>query len=195
MDILAAAIPWRHPMNVIATDLPGVLIIEPKVFGDERGFFYESFNAKAFKDATGIDTPFVQDNHSRSLKGVLRGLHYQLQNTQGKLVRVTAGEVLDVAVDIRRSSANFGQWVAVRLSADNRRQLWVPPGFAHGFVVLSEFAEFLYKTTDYYDPTSERSLLWNDPTLNIDWQLGDIQPQLSGKDAAASTLEQADVFA
>jgi dTDP-4-dehydrorhamnose 3,5-epimerase len=182
-------------MNVIATDLPGVLIIEPKVFGDERGFFYESFNAKAFKDATGIDTPFVQDNHSRSLKGVLRGLHYQLQNTQGKLVRVTAGEVLDVAVDIRRSSANFGQWVAVRLSADNRRQLWVPPGFAHGFVVLSEFAEFLYKTTDYYDPTSERSLLWNDPTLNIDWQLGDIQPQLSGKDAAASTLEQADVFA
>jgi dTDP-4-dehydrorhamnose 3,5-epimerase len=182
-------------MNVIATDLPGVLIIEPKVFGDERGFFYESFNAKAFKDATGIDTPFVQDNHSRSLKGVLRGLHYQLQNTQGKLVRVTAGEVLDVAVDIRRSSPNFGQWVAVRLSADNRRQLWVPPGFAHGFVVLSEFAEFLYKTTDYYDPASERSLLWNDPTLNIDWQLGDIQPQLSGKDAAASTLEQADVFA
>jgi dTDP-4-dehydrorhamnose 3,5-epimerase len=182
-------------MNVIATDLPGVLIIEPKVFGDERGFFYESFNAKAFKDATGIDTPFVQDNHSRSLKGVLRGLHYQLQNTQGKLVRVTAGEVLDVAVDIRRSSPNFGKWVAVRLSADNRRQLWVPPGFAHGFVVLSEFAEFLYKTTNYYDPTSERSLLWNDPTLNIDWQLGDIQPQLSGKDAAASTLEQADVFA
>lgn len=182
-------------MNVIATDLPGVLIIEPKVFGDERGFFYESFNAKAFKDATGIDTPFVQDNHSRSLKGVLRGLHYQLQNTQGKLVRVTAGEVLDVAVDIRRSSPNFGKWVAVRLSADNRRQLWVPPGFAHGFVVLSEFAEFLYKTTNYYDPTSERSLLWNDPTLNIDWQLGNIQPQLSGKDAAASTLEQADVFA
>lgn len=182
-------------MNVIATDLPGVLIIEPKVFGDERGFFYESFNAKAFKDATGIDTPFVQDNHSRSLRGVLRGLHYQLQNTQGKLVRVTAGEVLDVAVDIRRSSPNFGKWVAVRLSADNRRQLWVPPGFAHGFVVLSEFAEFLYKTTNYYDPTSERSLLWNDPTLNIDWQLGDIQPQLSGKDAAASTLAQADVFA
>lgn len=182
-------------MNVIATDLPGVLIIEPKVFGDERGFFYESFNAKAFKDATGIDTQFVQDNHSRSQKGVLRGLHYQLQNTQGKLVRVTAGEVLDVAVDIRRSSANFGKWVAVRLSADNHRQLWVPEGFAHGFVVLSEFAEFLYKTTNYYDPTSERSLLWNDPALDIDWQLGDIQPQLSGKDAAASTLDQADVFA
>lgn len=182
-------------MNVIATDLPGVLIIEPKVFGDERGFFYESFNAKAFKDATGIDTEFVQDNHSRSQKGVLRGLHYQLQNTQGKLVRVTAGEVLDVAVDIRRSSAHFGKWVAVRLSADNHRQLWVPPGFAHGFVVLSEFAEFLYKTTHYYDPTSERSLLWNDPTLDIDWQLGDIQPQLSAKDLAAATLEHAEVFA
>ena len=182
-------------MNVIATTLPGVLIIEPKVFGDERGFFYESFNAKAFKDATGVDVQFVQDNHSRSQKGVLRGLHYQLQNTQGKLVRVTAGEVLDVAVDIRRSSPHFGKWVAVRLSADNHRQLWVPQGFAHGFVVLSEYAEFLYKTTDYYDPTSERSLLWNDPQLNIDWQLGDITPQLSGKDQAASLLQHADVFA
>ncbi|ROM63894.1 dTDP-4-dehydrorhamnose 3,5-epimerase [Pseudomonas brassicacearum] len=182
-------------MNVIATTLPGVLIIEPKVFGDERGFFYESFNAKAFKDATGVDVQFVQDNHSRSQKGVLRGLHYQLQNTQGKLVRVTAGEVLDVAVDIRRSSPHFGKWVAVRLSADNHRQLWVPQGFAHGFVVLSEYAEFLYKTTDYYDPTSERSLLWNDPELNIDWQLGDITPQLSGKDQAASLLQHADVFA
>ncbi|MDR6960817.1 dTDP-4-dehydrorhamnose 3,5-epimerase [Pseudomonas brassicacearum] len=182
-------------MNVIATTLPGVLIIEPKVFGDERGFFYESFNAKAFKDATGVDVQFVQDNHSRSQKGVLRGLHYQLQNTQGKLVRVTAGEVLDVAVDIRRSSPHFGKWVAVRLSADNHRQLWVPQGFAHGFVVLSEYAEFLYKTTDYYDPASERSLLWNDPELNIDWQLGDITPQLSGKDQAASLLQHADVFA
>ncbi|WP_434559258.1 dTDP-4-dehydrorhamnose 3,5-epimerase [Pseudomonas sp. Z4-20] len=182
-------------MNVIATELPDVLVIEPKVFGDERGFFYESFNAKALKDATGIETQFVQDNHSRSQKGVLRGLHYQLQNTQGKLVRVTAGEVLDVAVDIRRSSPNFGKWVAVRLSADNHRQLWVPPGFAHGFVVLSEFAEFLYKTTNYYDPASERSLLWNDPALNIDWQLGDIKPQLSGKDLAAATLQQAEVFA
>ncbi|UZE18286.1 dTDP-4-dehydrorhamnose 3,5-epimerase [Pseudomonas sp. B21-054] len=182
-------------MNVIATTLPGVLIIEPKVFGDERGFFYESFNAKAFKDATGVDVQFVQDNHSRSQKGVLRGLHYQLQNTQGKLVRVTAGEVLDVAVDIRRSSPHFGKWVAVRLSAGNHRQLWVPQGFAHGFVVLSEYAEFLYKTTDYYDPTSERSLLWNDPQLNIDWQLGDITPQLSGKDQAASLLQHADVFA
>ncbi|MGN8275506.1 dTDP-4-dehydrorhamnose 3,5-epimerase [Pseudomonas sp. SMV71] len=182
-------------MNVIATDLPDVLIIEPKVFGDDRGFFYESFNAKAFKELTGVETQFVQDNHSRSQKGVLRGLHYQLQNTQGKLVRVSAGEVLDVAVDIRRSSPNFGKWVAVRLSADNHRQLWVPQGFAHGFVVLSEYAEFLYKTTDYYDPSSERSLLWNDPQLNIDWQLGDITPQLSGKDLAASLLQDADVFA
>ncbi|MCJ8206133.1 dTDP-4-dehydrorhamnose 3,5-epimerase [Pseudomonas sp. RGM2987] len=182
-------------MNVIATDLPDVLIIEPKVFGDERGFFYESFNAKAFKELTGVETQFVQDNHSRSQKGVLRGLHYQLQNTQGKLVRVSAGEVLDVAVDIRRSSPNFGKWVAVRLSADNHRQLWVPQGFAHGFVVLSEYAEFLYKTTDYYDPSSERSLLWNDPQLDIDWQLGDITPQLSGKDLAASLLQDADVFA
>jgi len=182
-------------MQVIATDLPDVLIIEPKVFGDERGFFYESFNARAFKELTGVETQFVQDNHSRSQKGVLRGLHYQLQNTQGKLVRVSAGEVLDVAVDIRRSSPHFGKWVAVRLSAENHRQLWVPQGFAHGFVVLSDYAEFLYKTTDYYDPTSERSLLWNDPQLNIDWQLGDITPQLSGKDQAASLLKDADVFA
>ncbi|PTT81333.1 dTDP-4-dehydrorhamnose 3,5-epimerase, partial [Pseudomonas sp. HMWF005] len=134
-------------MNVITTELPGVLIIEPKVFGDERGFFYESFNARAFQELTGLTPHFVQDNHSRSEKGVLRGLHYQLENTQGKLVRVTAGEVLDVAVDIRRSSPHFGQWVAVRLSAANHRQMWVPEGFAHGFVVLSEFAEFLYKTT------------------------------------------------
>ena len=132
-------------MNVVTTDLPGVLIIEPKVFGDERGFFYESFNARAFKEATGLETSFVQDDHSRSQKGVLRGLHYQLENTQGKLVRVTTGEVLDVAVDIRRSSPYFGKWVAVRLSAENHRQMWVPEGFAHGFVVLSEFAEFLYK--------------------------------------------------
>ncbi|PNB77187.1 dTDP-4-dehydrorhamnose 3,5-epimerase, partial [Pseudomonas sp. FW305-BF6] len=133
------------------------------VFGDERGFFYESFNAKAFEEATGLNTRFVQDNHSRSQKGVLRGLHYQLENTQGKLVRVTAGEVLDVAVDIRRSSPHFGKWVAVRLSADNHRQLWVPEGFAHGFVVLSDFAEFLYKTTDYYTPSAERSIRWDDP--------------------------------
>lgn len=181
-------------MNVITTDLPGVLIIEPKVFGDERGFFYESFNAKAFRDATGLDMQFVQDNHSRSQKGVLRGLHYQLQNTQGKLVRVTAGEVLDVAVDIRRSSPDFGKWVAVRLSAENHRQLWVPEGFAHGFVVLSEFAECLYKTTDYYDPSSERSIRWDDPALGIDWQL-DEAPKLSAKDQAAVLLKDADVFA
>ena len=181
-------------MNVVTTDLPGVLIIEPKVFGDERGFFYESFNAKAFEEATGLTTTFVQDNHSRSQKGVLRGLHYQLQNTQGKLVRVTAGEVLDVAVDIRRSSPHFGQWVAVRLSADNHRQLWIPEGFAHGFVVLSEFAEFLYKTTDYYNPSSERSIRWDDPDLTIDWQLDDA-PQLSAKDKVGVLLKDAEVFA
>lgn len=180
-------------MNVIATELPGVLIIEPKVFGDERGFFYESFNAQAFKQATGVDLAFVQDNHSRSRQGVLRGLHYQVQHAQGKLVRVTAGQVLDVAVDIRRSSPNFGQWVAVTLSAQNSRQLWVPPGFAHGFVVQSEVAEFLYKTTDYYDPASERCIRWDDPTLNIDWQLSE-PPQLSGKDQQGKSLHEADVF-
>ena len=180
-------------MNVIETALPGVLIIEPKVFGDERGFFYESFNAKAFEEATGLDTQFVQDNHSRSQKGVLRGLHYQLENTQGKLVRVTVGEVLDVAVDIRRSSPNFGQWEAVRLSAENRRQLWVPEGFAHGFVVLSDFAEFLYKTTDYYTPSAERCIRWDDPTLAIDWQL-DEAPQLSAKDQNGKSLKEADLF-
>lgn len=180
-------------MNVIETALPGVLILEPKVFGDERGFFYESFNAKAFEQATGLNRQFVQDNHSRSVKGVLRGLHYQLENTQGKLVRVTAGEVLDVAVDIRRSSPNFGQWTAVRLSAQTARQLWVPEGFAHGFVVLSEFAEFLYKTTDYYTPSAERCIRWDDPTLAIDWQL-DEAPQLSAKDQLGKSLKEADLF-
>lgn len=180
-------------MNVITTDLPGVLIIEPKVFGDSRGFFYESFNAEAFKEQTGVTTTFVQDNHSRSQKGVLRGLHYQLENTQGKLVRVTHGEVLDVAVDIRRSSPHFGQWVAVRLSADNHRQLWVPEGFAHGFVVLSDSAEFLYKTTDYYNPAAERCIRWDDPDLAIDWQL-DAAPQLSAKDQAGKWLKEADLF-
>ncbi|MFL1516591.1 dTDP-4-dehydrorhamnose 3,5-epimerase [Pseudomonas prosekii] len=180
-------------MNVIETALPGVLIIEPKVFGDERGFFYESFNAKAFAEATGLNTQFVQDNHSRSQRGVLRGLHYQLENVQGKLVRVTAGEVLDVAVDIRRSSAHFGQWVAVRLSADNHRQLWVPEGFAHGFVVLSDVAEFLYKTTDYYTPSAERCIRWDDPTLAIDWQLH-AAPQLSAKDQNGKSLLEADLF-
>ena len=180
-------------MKVTLTDLPGVLIIEPKVFGDERGFFYESFNAKAFNEATGLETQFVQDNHSRSQKGVLRGLHYQVQNTQGKLVRVIAGEVLDVTVDIRRSSPHFGQWVAVRLSAENHRQLWVPEGFAHGFVVLSDSAEFLYKTTDYYTPSAERCIRWDHPTLAIDWQL-DGSPQLSAKDQAGKTLAEADLF-
>ncbi|RON17523.1 dTDP-4-dehydrorhamnose 3,5-epimerase [Pseudomonas brassicacearum] len=180
-------------MKVIETSLPGVLIIEPKVFGDERGFFYESFNAKAFEKATGLNPQFVQDNHSRSQKGVLRGLHYQLQNTQGKLVRVTAGEVLDVAVDIRRSSPNFGQWEAVRLSAENHRQLWVPEGFAHGFVVLSDFAEFLYKTTDYYTPSAERCIRWDDPTLAIDWQLEEA-PQLSAKDQNGQRFLEADLF-
>jgi dTDP-4-dehydrorhamnose 3,5-epimerase len=180
-------------MKVVTTDLPGVLIIEPKVYGDERGFFYESFNAKAFKEATGVNTKFVQNNHSRSKKGVLRGLHYQLDNPQGKLVRVSFGQVLDVAVDIRRSSPHFGKWVAVRLSAENHRQLWVPEGFAHGFVVLSEFAEFLYKTTNYYTPSAERCIRWNDRTLNIDWQLTE-EPQLSAKDQEGKSLQEADLF-
>ncbi|OXS20687.1 MULTISPECIES: dTDP-4-dehydrorhamnose 3,5-epimerase [Gammaproteobacteria] len=180
-------------MNVVETSLPGVVILEPKVYGDDRGFFYESFNARTFKQATGLERNFVQDNHSRSQKGVLRGLHYQLADTQGKLVRVTAGEVLDVAVDIRRSSPNFGQWVGVRLSAQNHRQLWVPEGFAHGFVVLSEYAEFLYKTTDYYQPSAERCIAWNDPTLAIDWQLTET-PQLSVKDQAGKRLVEADLF-
>ena len=181
-------------MNVIATKLPDVLILEPKVFGDERGFFYESFNAKAFSEATGLDRQFVQDDHSRSQKGVLRGLHYQIDNAQGKLVRVTAGKVLDVAVDIRRSSPSFGQWVAVELSAENARQLWVPEGFAHGFVVLSDYAEFLYKTTDYYTPSAERCISWNDPDLAIDWQL-DAAPQLSAKDQQGKSLKEAELFA
>ncbi|MCU1749339.1 dTDP-4-dehydrorhamnose 3,5-epimerase [Pseudomonas sp. 6D_7.1_Bac1] len=180
-------------MKVIPTDLTGVLIIEPKVFGDERGFFYESFNARAFEEATGLKREFVQDNHSRSRKGVLRGLHYQLEHTQGKLVRVTAGEVLDVAVDIRRSSPNFGRWASVRLSAQNNRQLWIPEGFAHGFLVLSDYAEFLYKTTDYYVPSAERCINWNDPTLAIDWQL-DEAPQLSAKDQTGKSLQEADLF-
>lgn len=180
-------------MKVIHSELPGVLIIEPKVFGDERGFFYESFNARDFQQATGLHPVFVQDNHSRSQRGVLRGLHYQLEQTQGKLVRVTAGEVLDVAVDIRRSSANFGRWTSVHLSADNRRQLWIPEGFAHGFVVLSECAEFLYKTTDYYSPAAERCIRWDDPQLQIDWQLTEA-PRLSTKDLAGTSLAEAQVF-
>jgi len=180
-------------MNTIKTAIPDVVIIEPKVFGDSRGFFFESFNARAFAEQTGVDVEFVQDNHSRSQKGVLRGLHYQLQNAQGKLVRVVQGEVLDVAVDIRKSSPTFGQWVAVRLSADNHRQLWVPAGFAHGFVVLSESAEFLYKTTDYYNPAAERCIRWDDPTLAIDWELAE-QPQLSAKDQAGVLFKDAELF-
>ena len=180
-------------MNVIQTALPEVLILEPRVFGDERGFFYESFNARAFTEATGLQREFVQDNHSRSQRGVLRGLHYQIEQAQGKLVRVTSGEVLDVAVDIRRSSPNFGKSVAVQLSAENKRQLWVPEGFAHGFVVLSEHAEFLYKTTDYYAPAFERCIRWDDPELAIDWQL-DTPPQLSTKDQAGLALRDAELF-
>ncbi|GFM66542.1 MULTISPECIES: dTDP-4-dehydrorhamnose 3,5-epimerase [Pseudomonas syringae group] len=181
-------------MKVTATKLQDVLIIEPKVFGDERGFFYESYNARAFFEATGIKPDFVQDNHSRSQKGVLRGLHYQIENAQDKLVRVTAGEVLDIAVDIRRSSPTFGQWAGVRLSAENGRQLWVPKGFAHGFVVLSDYAEFLYKTTDYYTPSAERCIRWDDADLAIDWELTDA-PQLSAKDQQGKSLKDADLFA
>src|SRR5690554_3990493 len=180
-------------MKVIETGLPDVLIIEPKVFGDERGFFYESFNAAAFEAATGLRRNFVQDNHSKSQRGVLRGLHYQIQQSQGKLVRVVAGEVFDVAVDLRRNSPSFGRWVGVTLNAQNQRQLWIPEGFAHGFVVLSESAEFLYKTTDYYAPAHERSLLWNDPEIGIEWPIQE-PPQLSAKDAAGSSLSEAELF-
>lgn len=182
-------------MNVIATALPEVLILEPQVFGDERGFFYESFNARRFAEATGVTRDFVQDNHSRSARGVLRGLHYQLQQAQGKLVRVSAGEVYDVAVDVRRSSPNFGKWVGVHLSAENKRQLWVPEGFAHGFLVLSEYAEFLYKTTDYYAPAHERCIRWDDPQLDIDWPLEGLTPQLSAKDQQGLSLTDAETFA
>jgi dTDP-4-dehydrorhamnose 3,5-epimerase len=182
-------------MNIQSTAIPDVVIIEPKVFGDERGFFYESFNAAQFANLTGSQVQFVQDNHSKSAKHVLRGLHYQIQQPQGKLVRVVAGEVLDVAVDIRKSSPTFGQWVGVILSADNKRQFWVPAGFAHGFIVLSDSAEFLYKTTDYYAPQFERSILWNDPALAIDWGIGDAEPLLSAKDKSALLLADAEVFA
>jgi dTDP-4-dehydrorhamnose 3,5-epimerase len=180
-------------MIVEKTTIPGVLIIEPKVFGDERGFFFESFNQRAFKEATGADVTFVQDNHSRSAKNVLRGLHYQIQHPQGKLVRVIQGSVYDVAVDLRRSSATFGQWVGIELSAENKRQLWIPAGCAHGFLVTSNSAEFLYKTTDYWYPEHERSVLWNDPTLGIEWP-ADGAPTLAAKDAAAKRMSDADFF-
>jgi dTDP-4-dehydrorhamnose 3,5-epimerase len=174
-------------MRVVATAIPEVLIIEPKVFGDERGFFFESFNQKAFQQATGLNVNFVQDNHSKSRKGVLRGLHYQVRQPQGKLVRVVAGEVFDVAVDIRQGSNTYGQWVGEILSAENKRQIWIPEGFAHGFLVLSESAEFLYKTTDYYAPEHERCILWSDTKLGINWPL-DEAPELSIKDQMGETF-------
>ena len=173
--------------------IPEVIVFEPKVFGDERGFFFESFNQRSFDEAVGCNINFVQDNHSRSVKNVLRGLHYQIQQPQGKLVRVVQGEVFDVAVDIRRDSPTFGKWVGEVLSADNKKQLWVPAGFAHGFLTLSDTAEFLYKTTDYYAPAFERCIRWDDPTIGIKWQLG-ILPLVSSKDAIGKTLEQAELF-
>jgi len=180
-------------MKVIPTAIPEVLIIEPKVFGDARGFFFESFNERAFKQATGLAPDFVQDNHSRSAGGVLRGLHYQLQQPQGKLVRVVRGSVFDVAVDLRHSSPTFGHWVGVDLSEHNHRQLWVPPGFAHGFLVTSETADFLYKTTDYYAPEHERCIAWDDPAIGIQWPQAGV-PTLSIKDQAGLSLAQAEVF-
>lgn len=183
-------------MNVIRTDIPDLLILEPKVFGDSRGFFYESFNAKVFEADTGIRTDFVQDNHSRSAKGVLRGLHYQIQQPQGKLVRVVVGEVFDVAVDLRKSSPTFKKWVGVRLSEDNKRLLWIPPGFGHGFLVTSPSADFLYKTTAYYHQPSDRSLKWDDPGIGIQWPLHELgmPPMLSEKDLKARPLGEADLF-
>lgn len=180
---------------MIATRLaiPDVVLLAPKVFGDERGFFYESFNQQSFEAAIGRSVNFVQDNHSRSVKGVLRGLHYQVQQPQGKLVRVVAGEVFDVAVDIRKNSVTFGQWVGAHLSAENKHQLWVPEGFAHGFVVLSDSAEFLYKTTDYYAPEHERCIIWNDPQIAIQWPF-DEPPALSGKDRQGKPLSDADLY-
>ncbi|MDL2269855.1 dTDP-4-dehydrorhamnose 3,5-epimerase [Desulfosarcina sp. OttesenSCG-928-A07] len=181
-------------MNIIFTEIPDVCVITPKVFGDNRGFFFESYNEAQFSKLTGIQPSFVQDNHSRSVHAVLRGLHYQIQQPQGKLVRVVMGEVFDVAVDIRKSSPTFGKWVGEILSAENKKQLWVPPGFAHGFLVLSEFAEFLYKTTDYYAPQYERCIRWNDPDLNIKWPVT-IAPVVSEKDQKGVFFKDAEVFA
>lgn len=181
-------------MKVIPTAIAGPLILEPKVFGDARGFFMESYNARAFHEVTGLDVSFVQDNHSRSGKGVLRGLHYQIQQSQGKLVRVVRGSVFDVVVDLRRSSPTFGRWVGVELSEENNRQFWIPPGFAHGFLVTSDSADFLYKTTDYYAPEHERSLAWNDPDVGVAWPL-DAAPQLSAKDVAGKPLGECETFA
>lgn len=178
-------------MVIVPTTIPDLLIIEPKVFGDSRGFFLESWNASAFQEATGVTLPFVQDNHSRSVRGVLRGLHYQVQRPQGKLVRVVQGAVFDVAVDLRPGSATFGKWDGVVLSDENKRQVWVPPGFAHGFLVLTESVDFLYKATDYYAPAHERCLAWNDPSVGVDWPLEGITPQLSTKDQSGMTLAEA----
>ena len=180
-------------MQATPLAIPEVIVFEPKVFGDDRGFFFESFNQKVFEEAVGRSVQFVQDNHSRSVKGVLRGLHYQIKQAQGKLVRVTSGEVFDVAVDLRKSSPTFGKWVGVHLSAENKKQLWIPQGFAHGFVVLSETAEFLYKTTDYWAPEHERSLAWNDPTIAIQWPT-DLEPTLSAKDQKADSFQTASLF-
>ena len=180
-------------MNIIKTKIPEVIVFEPKVFGDDRGFFFESFNAKVFEQATGFSPNFVQDNHSKSAKNVLRGLHYQIEQAQGKLVRVTQGAVFDVAVDMRASSATFGQWVGELLSAENKRQMWVPPGFAHGFLVLSDTAEFLYKTTDFYAPQFECCLKWDDPSIGVEWPLQGI-PLLSAKDAVGLSLQDAKKF-
>ena len=182
------------PYTVTPTAIPDVLVLEPRVFGDARGFFFESFNARDFAQATGVNVEFVQDNHSKSARGVLRGLHYQIAHAQGKLVRVVQGEVFDVVVDLRQSSPTFGKWVGERLSAENKKQMWIPPGLAHGFLVTSESAEFLYKTTDYWYPEHERSLRWNDPAIGIDWPLGG-QPLLAAKDAEALLLRDAEVFA
>ncbi len=180
-------------MKVLRTGIPEVLILEPKVFGDARGFFMESYNRRDFARATGIDVEFVQDNHSRSARNVLRGLHYQVRQPQGKLVRVAAGEVYDVAVDLRRSSPSFGKWVGFTLAAESRRMAWIPAGFAHGFLVLSEYADFLYKATDYYAPEHERTLLWNDPALAIDWPLAG-EPVLAAKDRAGMPLLKGETF-
>lgn len=180
-------------MKVTPTAIPDVLIIEPKVFGDERGFFYESFNARTFQEATGLDVQFVQDNHSKSAKNVLRGLHYQIQHPQGKLVRVIAGEVFDVAVDLRRSSPTFGKWVGFTLSAQSKQMAWIPPGFAHGFCVTSETAEFLYKTTDYWYPEYERCLFWSDPQVAVAWPI-DGTPLLAPKDASGQLMNQIEIF-
>ena len=181
-------------MKISPTALPDVLILDPRVYGDTRGFFFESYNQDLFKRATGVDAHFVQDNHSRSVKGVLRGLHYQIEQPQGKLVRVVRGAVFDVAVDIRKASDTFGQWVGVELSEENQRQMWVPPGFAHGFLTLSDSADFLYKTTDYYAPAHERCIAWNDPALAIDWPLAGAIPQVSAKDLAGLALDKAPTF-